>query len=128
MMQRAMILPMLAMVALPPCPSKPNCVSTQATDPEHRIEPIHYPGSTAEALKKLRAIVESMARAKIVKGDATSIAATFTTLVFRFVDDALFVFDDDTKTLHFRSASRVGRSDWGVNRRRMEAIRKRFFE
>jgi uncharacterized protein (DUF1499 family) len=127
-MEGSMIVLMLAMVALPPCPSKPNCVSTQATDVEHRIEPIHYNGSTAEAIKKLRAIVESMPRAKIVKSDATSITATFTTLIFRFVDDALFVFDDANKTLHFRSASRIGRSDWGVNRRRMEAIRQRFTE
>lgn len=123
-----MIVLMLAMVALPPCPSKPNCVSTQAADAEHRIEPIHYTGSTAAAMKKIRSIVESIPRAKIVKSDATSMAATFTTLVFRFVDDALFIFDDATKTLHFRSASRVGRSDWGVNRRRMEAIRKRWSE
>jgi len=123
-----MIVLMLALVALPPCPSKPNCVSTQATDAEHAIEPIRYQGSTAEAMKKLRAVIESMPRSRIVRSDATSIQAAFTTRIFRFVDDAVFVFDGETNTLHFRSASRLGRRDFGVNRERMEAIRKRFNE
>jgi uncharacterized protein (DUF1499 family) len=123
-----MIAAMPAKVALPPCPSNPNCVSTQASDAGHAIEPIRYQGSTAAAMKKLRAVIESMPRSKIVKSDATSLQAQFTTRIFRFVDDALFAFDDDTKTLHFRSASRLGRRDFGVNRERMESIRKRFSE
>ena len=46
----------------------------------------------------------------------------FTSLLLRFVDDVEFLFDEATKTVHFRSASRTGYSDLGVNRRRMEQM------
>jgi len=55
-----------------------------------------------------------------------AVRVEFRTRIFRFVDDAQFVFDDKAKTIHFRSASRIGSSDMGVNRRRMEEIRKAF--
>ena len=67
-----------------------------------------------------------MPRTQIVTDEETYIHATFTSLIFRFVDDVQFVIDDATKTIHFRSASRVGRGDMGVNRNRMEEIRTRF--
>ena len=116
---------MLTHLPLPPCPNKPNCVSTQAND-AHAIEPIHYRASQQEAMQRLLAVLRAMPRMTIVEAGADSVRAEFRTRVFRFVDDAQFVFDDNTKTLHFRSASRTGHSDFGVNRRRMEAIRRAF--
>ena len=62
-------------------------------------------------------------RAKLVEEDEDYLHYEFTSLLLRFVDDVEFVFDDATKTIHFRSASRTGYSDLGVNRRRMEEIR-----
>lgn len=111
--------------ALPPCPNKPNCVSTQATD-AHAIAPIRYRSSQQEAMRRLLAVLRTMPRMTLVEAGPASVRAEFRTRLFRFVDDAQFLFDDKAKTIHFRSASRVGHSDLGVNRRRMEAIRKAF--
>lgn len=118
---------LLTALMLQPCPSTPNCVSTQATSAMHAIAPIPYRGS-AEALARLAAIVESMPRGRIVERGPASMRAEFRTLIFRFVDDVSFELDETKKTIEFRSASRVGRNDLGVNRRRMEAIRTRFAE
>jgi uncharacterized protein (DUF1499 family) len=112
--------------ALPPCPSTPNCVATTAADRRHAIEPIRYEGSADGALRRLLEILRAMPRTTITSSDARSVRAEFRTRLLRFVDDALFVIDEPTRTIHFRSASRVGRSDLGVNRRRMEGIRTAF--
>jgi uncharacterized protein (DUF1499 family) len=111
---------------LPPCPSTPNCVSTQATKRLHAIAPISYRGSAAAALERIVSIVASMPRATIVQRTPTSLRAEFRSRLFGFVDDVMFELDDAKKLIHFRSASRVGRSDLGVNRKRMETIRKLF--
>jgi uncharacterized protein (DUF1499 family) len=110
---------------LPPCPNTPNCVSTMATD-AHAIAPMHYTSTREEAMKRLLGILRALPRTTIVASDDHTIRAEFRTAVFRFVDDGTFLFDEATKTIHFRSASRVGRSDFGVNRRRMESIRQQF--
>ena len=108
------------------CPSSPNCVSTQATDPVHRMDPISFSGSPEEALKMLKADIAAWPRTKIVTSDDRYIHAEFTSLLFRFVDDVEFLIDPATKQIHFRSASRVGKSDLGVNRLRMAEIRRQF--
>jgi uncharacterized protein (DUF1499 family) len=109
---------------LPPCPSSPNCVSTQATDEGHAIEPIRYRKARAEAKEALKEAIRVLPRTKLVEEDEAYLHYEFTSLLFRFVDDVEFVFDDATKTLHFRSASRTGYGDLGVNRKRMEEIRR----
>ena len=108
---------------LSPCPSSPNCVSTQAQDERHAIAPFRYRKSRAEAKEALKEIIRSLPRTKLVNEDETYLHYEFTSLLFRFVDDVEFLFDDNTKTIHFRSASRTGYGDLGVNRRRMEEIR-----
>lgn len=115
-------------VALAPCPESPNCVSSQAPadDAQHSMAPLTYTGTTEEARQKLLAVIGAMPRAKVVTDEGNYIHATFTSLVFRFVDDVEFVIDDGAKQIHFRSASRVGRGDMGVNRKRMEEIAARF--
>lgn len=120
-----MIPALILAVTLTPCPDKPNCVSTQATD-AHAIAPIPYRSTQADAMQRLLAILRAMPRTTIVQSGADSVRVEFRTRVFGFVDDAQFAIDDKTKTIHFRSASRVGHSDLGVNRRRMEEIRKAF--
>jgi uncharacterized protein (DUF1499 family) len=110
---------------LAPCPSSPNCVSTQADD-QRRIEPIAYSASPSEAMQRLKAAIASLPRMKVVAGTDDYLHVEATSLVFRFVDDVEFFVDQDSKTIHCRSASRVGRSDFGANRRRMEEIRRAF--
>ncbi len=108
---------------LAPCPSSPNCVSTQATDEGHAIAPFRYRKSRAEAKEALKNIIRTMPRTKLVEEDESYLHYEFTSLLLRFVDDVEFLFDDETKTIHFRSASRTGYGDLGVNRKRMEEIR-----
>lgn len=108
---------------LPSCPDKPNCVSTQATDERHAIAPFQYKKVRAEAKEALKGLLATLPRTKLVEEDAGYLHYECTSLLLRFVDDVEFVFDEATKTLHFRSASRVGYSDFGVNRQRMEQVR-----
>jgi len=111
---------------LKPCPSSPNCVSTQAQDETHKIEPYKYTGSLDSAREKIVAIVNSLPRTKIVESKPDYLRVEFKSFLFRFVDDVEFYFDDKAKVVHFRSASRVGYGDMGVNRKRMEGIREKF--
>jgi len=111
------------MKQLPPCPSSPNCVSTQAQDERHAIAPFRYKKSSAEAIKAVKAVIGSLPRTRLVEEDESYLHYECTSLLFRFVDDVEFLFDDGAKTIHFRSASRTGYGDLGVNRRRMEQIR-----
>ncbi|MBS0181458.1 MAG: DUF1499 domain-containing protein [Nitrospira sp.] len=108
---------------LPTCPDKPNCVSTQATDEGHAIAPFQYKKSCAEAKEALKAVLTTLPRTKLVDEDESYLHYEFTSLLLRFVDDVEFLFDEPTKTVHFRSASRTGYSDLGVNRKRMEQVR-----
>ena len=105
------------------CPSSPNCVSTQAQDEGHAIAPFRYRKSRAEAKEALKEVIRSLPRTKLVEEDESYLHYEFTSLLLRFVDDVEFVFDDETKTIHFRSASRTGYGDLGVNRARMEQVR-----
>ncbi|TKB58153.1 MAG: DUF1499 domain-containing protein [Nitrospira sp.] len=105
------------------CPFSPNCVSTHAQDKGHAIAPFRYRKSRAEAKEALKEVVRSLSRTKLVEENESYLHYEFTSLLLRFVDDVEFLFDDDTKTIHFRSASRTGYGDLGVNRARMEQVR-----
>ncbi|HSA63636.1 MAG TPA: DUF1499 domain-containing protein [Nitrospira sp.] len=112
---------------LAPCPASPNCVSTVAPpeDSQHAIAPYLYRTSRAEAKAVLKTTVAGLPRTKLIEDDDTYLHYECTSLLLRFVDDVEFVFDDEAKLIHFRSASRIGYGDLGVNRRRMEHIRSR---
>ncbi|MCE5264573.1 MAG: DUF1499 domain-containing protein [Deltaproteobacteria bacterium] len=108
------------------CPDSPNCVSSQSTDPRHAIAPLRYEGPAEKAWKRLIKAVSEMKRARIVVAQDQYFRAEFTSALFRFVDDVEFLLDDSARTIHVRSASRIGHSDLGVNRKRVEEIRSRF--
>ena len=105
----------------------PNCVSSQAdpADAEHYIAPIRYQGSAAQAMAAVRKTVEGMEGAGVVRQEANYLYAEFRTRLMRFVDDVEFVFDERAGLIDVRSASRLGRRDFGVNRARVEALRAR---
>ena len=109
-----------------PCPESPNCVSSYATGELHAIDPVPLPAD--DPMRALRDVVASLPRTKIVVEDGDYLHATFTSLVFRFVDDVEFRIDREAGVIHVRSASRVGYGDMGVNRRRVESIRERLRE
>ena len=104
------------------CPSSPICVSTQAEDADHQMEPIPFTGSADEAMQRVKDLIAEMPRTKIVTVDGNYLHVKFRSAFFRFVDDAEFLIDTEEHVIHFRSASRVGYSDLGMNRRRMEQI------
>jgi len=113
---------------LAPCPSSPNCVSSQSTDDAHRIAPLTYSGRAADAMKKLTAIIQAFPRTSVITVSDSYLHAEVTSAIFRFVDDLEFLVDDAAKVIHVRSASRMGYSDLGVNRKRVEQIRLRWLE
>ena len=111
---------------LAPCPQTPNCISSETSDAHHYIKPITYEGTVEEAKARLRQILLSSPRTQIVDEELTYIHAECTSWLFRFTDDIEFVFDDTQKVIQIRSASRIGYSDLGVNRKRVETIRRLF--
>lgn len=106
---------------LKPCPSTPNCVSTQSTNPAKRMDPVAYSGPVDDARARLLRILDRP-RVEILESTDLYVHAVFTTRIMRFKDDVEFLFDPDAGVIHFRSASRVGRSDFGTNRSRMESL------
>ncbi len=109
---------------LAPCPDSPNCVSSFASDAEHQVKPLMFKSEPEAVMKAIQEELASRDRVEIITRNPHYLYAEFTSLVFRFVDDVEFLIYAETKTLHFRSASRIGRSDLGVNRKRIESIRK----
>lgn len=90
------------------------------------MPPIPFGGSADEAMQRLKALVAEMPRSRIVTMEDDYLHVEFRSAVFRFVDDVEFLVDPHDKLIHFRSASRAGYSDFGVNRRRMQQIREAF--
>jgi uncharacterized protein (DUF1499 family) len=114
---------------LMPCPETPNCVSSQATDKEHFIEPIAFTGTREDAQERLLQILKGSERSKISVVQENYIRVEFTSALFRFVDDVEFYLprsESGKIIIHARSASRIGYSDLGANRSRIEKIRTKF--
>ena len=112
---------------LAPPKRTPNSVSSQAdaADSEHYIAPIPFKGDALAAMAALRKAVEGMNGATVIRHEGNYLYAEFRTKLMRFVDDVEFTFDEKSGLIHLRSASRLGRRDFGVNRARVESIRRR---
>ena len=110
------------------CPNSPNCVSSQSpsSDETHFIQPLKYTSTPEKALTDLKAAIASEARTKIINESSDYLYAEFKSALMGFVDDVEFYLDSSTNTIHVRSASRLGQSDLGVNRKRVETIRTKF--
>ncbi len=108
------------------CPPSPNCVSSQSIDAEHQIEPFSYKDDPEIAFKQIQTILENTENAAIIKDETNYIYAEFTSPLMGFVDDVEFYLDEQEGLIQVRSASRLGESDLGVNRKRIETIREQF--
>ena len=111
---------------LAPCKASPNCVSSQAdpSDQEHYIAPLAMKANAAgDAMAAVRNAVESMPRTTILRAEPGYLYAEFRSKLMGFVDDVEFLADPAAGVVHVRSASRLGRRDFGVNRNRVEALR-----
>ena len=103
---------------LAPCPGTPNCVNSQSNDEKAKINPL-----PAVPISRIKAVVESMDRTKIITETNDYLHAEFASKLMGFVDDVEFYLDNGAGVVHVRSASRLGQSDLGVNRSRVEKIR-----
>jgi uncharacterized protein (DUF1499 family) len=113
---------------LAPCPSSPNCVSTSSQDAEHGIAPLTYNSAPEEAMANLKTVINSLERTNIVEETDDYLYAEFSSKLMGFVDDVEFYLDPEANVIQVRSASRLGESDLGVNRQRIETIRAKFNE
>lgn len=109
-----------------PAKRTPNNVNSQAdriADPEHFIEPLRYSGEARQAWLALTRVVDGMDRVRVIESRQDYLYAEFTSELMRFVDDTEFYLDEKAGVIQVRSAARLGSSDFGVNRGRVEAIR-----
>jgi len=107
------------------CPEAKNCVSSQAGDEAHAIDPIEATGDIEVVTTKLTDVINAMG-GKVVSVDGPYLWAEFTSKVFRFVDDVECFYDQEAGVIHVRSASRVGYYDFNANRKRVEELRQKF--
>ncbi|GFE62865.1 hypothetical protein AOG2_34540 [Geobacter sp. AOG2] len=106
------------------CPSSPNCVSSQAADERHRIAPLTFTGDADAAFARLKRVLSHRSDTNIIEEQPGYLRAELHTTLF--VDDGEFLLDRDARAIQVRSASRLGYSDLGKNRSRMEEIRREF--
>lgn len=90
------------------------------------MPPIQYQGSLEDARQRLLGIVRALPRVSVIEDSGNYLKVEVRSAFFSFVDEMEFEFDDAAKLIHFRSASRFGYYDFGVNRRRMETIIREF--
>ena len=105
------------------CPASPNCVSSDAADAAHGITPFELVAPPADGWRGLRAVLDSLPRTKIVSITDDYLHAECSSAVFGFVDDLELHLRPVEKLIAVRSASRLGHSDFGVNRKRVEQLR-----
>ena len=113
---------------LAPCPDSPNCVSTQSESKRYAMAPLPYLQTREASRERILSILKGMKRMEIVKVTESYVHAEFRTALWGFVDDVEFLFDDAARVVHFRSASRTGYYDFGLNRRRMKEISEKHLE
>ncbi|MDG5470431.1 DUF1499 domain-containing protein [Jeotgalibacillus sp. ET6] len=111
-----------------PLSKKKNDVSTQTDQPQKKMDPLPFKGSIAESHNKIKSIIGALDRTEIKTDETDYIHAVVKSRVFKFKDDVEFLFDDQTNLVHFRSASRTGEYDFGVNRKRMTTISEQYRE
>ena len=108
------------------CPDRPNCVSSQVSDAAHAVKPFRVTGDAGAAMSRLAALIETQEGARIVTRRADYLHAEYQSKLMGFVDDLELLADPAAHVIHVRSASRLGYSDLGVNRARVEALRAAF--
>jgi uncharacterized protein (DUF1499 family) len=110
---------------LRPCPGSPNCVSSAATDDKQRVEPLQLLVAPPEAWETVKQTIPALARTQIVSVTANYIHAECRSAVFGFIDDLELHLQADQQQIAVRSVARLGYYDFGVNRQRVEELRRK---
>ena len=114
---------------LSPCPASPNCVNSEyAEDSEHYIAAIAYQNRRVDELIQLLQQTIAISGGHVTNLSDNYIATTYSTRLFRFVDDVEFRIEPQQQLIHIRSASREGHSDLGANRKRVQRIKQIFMQ
>jgi uncharacterized protein (DUF1499 family) len=108
------------------CPNTPNCVNSRAEDASQVIEPLRFSDAAEAATERLHRVASGMRGARLIRRDGGYAHYEFRTMLWGFIDDLEFVVEAKESVIHLRSASRIGYSDLGANRRRIEEIRGRW--
>ena len=107
---------------LAPCPDSPNCVSSQAA----AGDAVHFVAAfPLVEISRIQEAIETLERVQVIEASDRYLYAEFESEKLGFIDDVEFYRDAAAGVVHVRSASRLGRSDLGVNRKRIEGIRAR---
>ena len=106
------------------CPDRPNCVFSKARNDRHAVAPFRLKDNTPAVWQGVREVVANLPRTTVVKATDRYLHAECKSRVFGFIDDLELQLHPETGDIHIRSASRVGYSDMGVNRRRVETLRQ----
>jgi len=113
-----------------PLSESSNSISSQATlhphSDHHIIAPLTYHGDGKGAFVKLTNIVRNMNNATVIAAEPTYLYAEFRSRLMKFTDDVEFALDEQAGVINMRSASRLGKKDFGANRKRLESIRAAF--
>ena len=106
---------------LQPCPRKPNCVCSfeNPKDKTHYIKPRQI---AVNPIEKIKSHLEKQSGYKLLAHEERYLKFEYTSSFFKFTDDIEFLYAEVDKRLHYRSASRVGYSDLGANRKRLNEL------
>jgi uncharacterized protein (DUF1499 family) len=107
---------------LAPMPKSPNAVSSQSDDPEKKVAPIPFKGDISKSKEGIKKALEAYGNIRIITEEENYIHAVSTTPTMKYHDDLEFYFDEKSAVIHYRSASRIGYSDMGLNRERYERL------
>lgn len=116
----------MAAKTLKPLKGSPNAVSTQTSIKTLHMDPLPYANDRKQTIETIKMVMGQLPRAELVEETTDMLHYVVTTKVMRFKDDVEFLFDDEARQVEFRSASRLGHSDFGVNRKRMEDVSERY--
>ncbi|HKK54712.1 DUF1499 domain-containing protein [Marinobacter sp.] len=108
------------------CPARPNCVSSQASAAWQRVRPLQLWGEPRAAMNRLKRVINNMSGTALADENDHYLHFECASKLLGFVDDLEFLCDTDDQVIHVRSASRLGYSDLGLNRKRVENIRRKF--
>jgi uncharacterized protein (DUF1499 family) len=111
-----------------PLKESPNGVSSQTNIVERKVSPLEMNTSVSEAKENIKKLILSYENTKLIKESNNYLHFVFTTKGFHFKDDVEFYFDSENKIIDFKSQSRIGYSDMGVNKERYEMIKKDFHQ
>ncbi|UTT42682.1 DUF1499 domain-containing protein [Exiguobacterium aurantiacum] len=116
----------MATKPLKPLSGSPNAVSTETAIEALRMDPLSYGRDRTESMETIKMVMGQLPRTELVEETDDTFHYVVSSKVMRFKDDVEFRFDDETRQIEFRSASRLGHYDFGVNRKRMQDVSERY--